>query len=173
MSNLNPLPKNLTRLKEVHLDMDGLFADFVQGVKTLTGKHPDQLEEDEMWKAIDGCPYFFEDLPLMKGSDRLWDVVKHSPVVKFLTGAPSTKRFHAQKRICIARHFGTAYEVNVVPSEDKPKFSGKGKLLIDDSKDNITAWVAAGGIGIHHDGDYQKTIMKFLTAVQELTEPDN
>jgi len=169
----SPLPENQYGFHEAHLDLDGLFADFEAGVVRLTGKTPDQLDPDEMWKAIDADPYFFEDLPIMKGSEELWELVKHTNNLKFLTGATSTQRFRTQKRIWVARRYGSKYEVNVVPSETKSTFAGPGKVLIDDNLDNIDAWIAAGGIGIHHQGDYKQTAEKFLATVKELTKPYN
>ena len=37
-----------------------------------------------------------------------------------------------------------------VPAPEKAKFAGKNHILIDDLEKNITAWEAAGGIGILH-----------------------
>jgi hypothetical protein len=34
--------------------------------------------------------------------------------------------------------------------EDKPNYSKRNSILIDDRQDTIDAWNAGGGIGIHH-----------------------
>lgn len=159
--------------KELHLDLDGLYADFVGGVRRLTGKHPDAMKTEDMWAKIDADPYFFEQLQLLPGSEKLWAAIRDLPVPKkFLTGKLQTERFNSQKRIWVGKTFGNAFEVNIVPSEEKQKFSREGMVLIDDDAENIARWNAKGGHGIQHTGSYSDTIEKLFDYVKGLSEKE-
>lgn len=156
-----------SRILEVQLDLDGLFADFEGGVKAITGKTPKQLgDKRRMWSAVHSNKLFFLELEVLEGSMDLWAAVKSilpDDKIKFLTGAPSSAVFREQKKQWVAKVFGPQYEVNVVPRRDKQLWSGPYKVLIDDTDGNIHDWVAKGGHGILHEGvDYAATIKAFL-----------
>jgi hypothetical protein len=40
--------------------------------------------------------------------------------------------------------------MKMASARNKPNYSKRNSILIDDRKDTIDAWNAAGGIGIHH-----------------------
>lgn len=54
----------------------------------------------------------------------------------------------------------------IVRSRDKELIAGPDRILVDDRIENIKAWEQAGGIGVHHDGDFNKTLQK-LDAVMK------
>lgn len=142
---------------EVYLDLDGVFADFEGRVRRLSGKHPDQLPPARMWKLINSDPRFFADLELIEGCMALWEATRDLEPI-FLTGAPSSRVFQEQKREWVARVFGPEYTVHVVPRRRKRDFAAPHRILIDDTPDNIAAWVEAGGQGILHRHDHASTI---------------
>lgn len=163
----------MTKILELHLDLDGLFADFEGGVKAITGKTPSQLgDKRRMWAAVHSKKTFFLDLEVLEGSMELWAAIKSvlpDEKIKFLTGAPSSAAFREQKKLWVAKVFGTQYEVNVVPRRDKQLYSGPYKVLIDDTKGNIHDWVVKGGHGIYHKGvDFATTIAEFHQYEQAL-----
>ena len=142
---------------QVFLDLDGVFADFDARVKRLTGKHPDHLDRNHLWKAINRDKRFFAELELIEGCMQLWEATRDLEPV-FLTGAPSSRVFQEQKREWVARIFGPEFTVHVVPKRLKQDYSGPGKILIDDTPDNIAQWEARGGHGILHAGDHASTV---------------
>jgi len=148
---------------QVFLDLDGVFADFDARVKRLTGKHPSQLDRNHLWKAINRDKRFFAELELIEGCMQLWEATRDLEPV-FLTGAPTSKVFQEQTREWVARLFGPAFTVHVVPKRLKQEYSGPGKVLIDDTPSNIEQWEARGGHGILHTGDHASTVR----ALQEL-----
>lgn len=156
----------MTKILEVHLDLDGLFADFDGGVKAITGKTPKQLgDKRRMWSAIHSNKFFFIGLEVLDGSMDLWKAIKDllpDDRIKFLTGAPSSRAFQEQKREWVAKTFGPQYEVNVVARRDKQLWSGPHKVLIDDTEGNIHDWFVKGGHGILHDTSYDVTIKAFI-----------
>jgi hypothetical protein len=142
---------------QVFLDLDGVFADFDARVKHLTGKHPSQLDRNHLWKAVNADKRFFAELELIDGCLDLWERAKDLEPI-FLTGAPSNKVFHHQKREWVARIFGPEFTVHVVPKKLKQEYSGPHKVLIDDTPINIEQWIARGGHGILHTGDHASTV---------------
>lgn len=132
---------------KLYLDLDGVFADFDGRVKLLTGKNPHELGKD-LWKIISRDKEFFASLELMKDAEYLWEYCKqYNPT--FLTGAPSSQRMRDQKQEWTADKFGV-YDTIVLPKRDKLLYSGWKKVLVDDTQENIHAWVQKGGVGIHH-----------------------
>lgn len=142
---------------QVFLDLDGVFADFSARVMRLTGRHPDRLDRARLWRAVNRDKRFFAELELIDGCLQLWEVTRDLEPV-FLTGAPSSRIFQEQKREWVARMFGPQFTVHVVPKKMKQHFSGPGKILIDDTPENIAQWIARGGIGILHEGDHAATV---------------
>lgn len=161
-----------TKIEEIHLDLDGLFAGFDQRVKHLCGKLPRELPKNRMWSIVHSDKEFFLNLEVINGSMDLWAAIKEifeDRQIKFLTGAPSSKSFREQKKEWVLKTFGPQYEVNVVPRRDKQLWSRPLRVLIDDTDGNIHDWVVKGGHGIHHDGDFTRTI----TALREYHEALN
>ena len=46
----------------------------------------------------------------------------------------------------------------ICPSKDKGFLAGEGRILIDDREQNIKDWENAGGVGIHHKGNFDETL---------------
>lgn len=153
-------------IEELHLDLDGLFADFDLRVTELSGgRHPKHLEKKHLWATIHRDKQFFANLKLIPGSERLWAAIKDllpDHKIKFLTGAPASVASQQQKREWVAKKFGPQYETNVVKRRDKQLWSKPYRVLIDDTEGNLHDWVVKGGHGIHHDGDFDKTIKALL-----------
>jgi 5'(3')-deoxyribonucleotidase len=155
---------------QVFLDLDGVFADFDARVKRLSGKHPGQLDRSRLWKMINADKRFFAELELIEGCMLLWEATKDLEPI-FLTGAPTSKVFQEQKREWVVRIFGPEFTVHVVPKKLKQEFSGPGKVLIDDTPENIEQWNARGGHGILHTGDHASTV-KALRELMDLYEAE-
>jgi len=147
---------------KLFVDMDGVVADFVAGIKKIMPDYDDSRYDKEskyrsqMWKAVkeysEEGGTLWEDLPLMSDGQKLWDFLEaHDPEILSATGNPAYGS-REQKKNWIAEHFGSDIVVNLVrKSEEKAEYAKDNYILIDDRLDkSIKPWVAAGGIGIHH-----------------------
>jgi hypothetical protein len=84
--------------------------------------------------------------------ETLWNGIKaYNPII--LSATSSTKA-RAEKTAQIKQNLRptpTAKFVNT--GGEKAQFAKGGNILIDDSQSNITAWEAAGGVGVLHVND--------------------
>ena len=156
---------------QIHLDLDGVFADFNGMFKQLTGQHPtDFLAENKssrFWAIINAKQDFFHSLDMIDGSLVLWEACKEFTPV-FLTGAPSSERARTDKVLWVQEKFGHEWQTIVLPKKEKQLYSGPRKILIDDTKINIDQWVEKGGIGVFHQGDFDETIQGLKSAISIL-----
>ena len=152
---------------QIYLDLDGLFADFDGGFKKITGSYPKEVAKKELWKQIYRADHFFYNLPLIPESKKLWDVVEPTDPI-FLTGLPSSIEGRDDKVRWVHKHYGSKYEVIVVPKKDKRHYAKPNHILIDDRQDNINEWKADGGIGIFHEVDnFHNTISELKKILKE------
>lgn len=140
----------------IAIDLDGVVADFSLGVIELTGKHPEDLSTDEMWKAINRhtkhVEPFFENLPVSNdGFDLIRYVDKHFKDYFFLSATGPNKKVAQQKKNWVAKVFSpTLSIVTVERSIDKAKYATPNTILIDDRANSTVPWKDAGGIAILH-----------------------
>jgi len=138
------------------VDLDGVLADFDRGVQALfSGKLPSELFAPVMWQRLATTPSFYEHLGWMPDGHELWDFAKpFSPII--LTGLPLGNWAEPQKRAWCSRELGTDVEVLTCLSREKHKHAVAKirphtiPVLVDDRIKLKDAWVAAGGIFIHH-----------------------
>jgi hypothetical protein len=72
------------------VDLDGVLADFDEGVKQVTGRTPEQQSPQEMWRKLGAVakPGFFANLRwTQQCGEELWNAVKRSSP-SILTGLP-------------------------------------------------------------------------------------
>ena len=50
-------------------------------------------------------------------------------------------------------------------ARDKHLLARPNCILVDDREKNVKEWVAAGGIGIHHKGDFAETLRQVKEAI--------
>lgn len=152
---------------QIYLDLDGVFADFEGGFKTLTGKHPREVAKSTLWSTIHRADRFFYNIPVIKESKALWNFVKPTHPI-FLTGLPSTKQGKEDKIAWVHKHKGEEFEVIVVPKKEKRNYAAPNHILIDDTHANINEWKADGGIGIFHvENRYDDTLNELKRILKE------
>lgn len=137
----------------VHLDLDGVLADFGRGLVEATGKAPDAFSVDEMWARVAAIPEFFLGLETTTAAHELLAVARSLGEVRILTAIPRRTTYPAaaeEKRRWVARHFGDLPVVVVQYASQKADHARPGDILIDDAAENIRRWVKAGGTGIVH-----------------------
>lgn len=147
---------------KLFLDLDGVLADFDRGVEAVTGRHPEALSKREMWRALARAPDFFDTLEMMHDAHILWAFCSpHRPTI--LTGLPLGSWAPEQKRRWVARVLGPGVPVITCMSRDKHRWSGPGRVLVDDRQGTRLSWENAGGTFILH-----RTAAASIAALEEL-----
>ena len=140
---------------QIYCDMDGVIADFENGIKDMIGGKFSDARWDEL-------PYdFFLQLEPMKDAKQLWGFIgKYDPFI--LTAIPRSGRGPISARAAedktrfMKRWFGvSADKMYPVQRVNKANFAMDGRdnrpnLLIDDHIKNIQAFRKARGIGVRH-----------------------
>jgi hypothetical protein len=142
-----------TRL--IHLDLDGVLADFRKGFVAKTGLVPEECSTDEMWSRIAAVQKFFLQLDVTADGLRLFAFAQMLGEVRILTATPRRTTHptaEVEKRQWAAIHFGDVPVTVVQYARQKADQARPGDILIDDSPENIRRWNAAGGLGIVHTG---------------------
>ena len=147
---------------QIYVDMDGVIADFVGGIKKGLVPdydehkyHTDPKYRDAMWDTVaeysEGGGKMWLELPVMADAMELWNFLKpHKPQILSATGR-KTYGAAAQKKEWIKTHISPSVKVNLVQAARmKAQYAKKGDILIDDQPKAINPWKAAGGVGILH-----------------------
>lgn len=148
------------------LDIDGVLADFVQGVARLFGVSYQSLlnqeswaiykalgaSEDEMWNRIEAAgPTFWE---MLEPYPWLVDLVRAVEErfgfqnVYLLTSPGPSVHAPSGKVKWVRTHLPSELHTRVIISMHKTLIARNGYLLIDDNDANCDAWRNAGGLSI-------------------------
>jgi hypothetical protein len=157
--------------------MDGLVADFNRHATAHNLFQPDgELVNDgqdltyEWWlsmPAFDGARKFYDDVLILAEENGVSEV-------NFLTGAKKNAGSYSGKvdwiqKFVSERGNGILQEFMTCPKYKKWLMAGPRRILIDDNKKVVDRWIAAGGIGILHEGDYGETLSKLRDVLAVLT----
>lgn len=128
----------------LYCDLDGVLANFEDGVVKCIGKKPDDLTSGFMWATLRKTPGFYENLEWREEGRQLWDAIKKfNPII--LTGCPRGGWAEQQKRNWCARELGPDVRVITCDTKDKPKYCVEGSILIDDRDKVRREWTKKGG----------------------------
>lgn len=153
----------------VYLDMDGVLADFNNGILKYGTTHnwdklkvPKEEWSEEDWaherkvQEVMAMQNFFGGLPLMLDAKDLHSYFEgHKPVI--LTARPNNSKsatmVEYEKRRWIEHYFGKEQAKRFICClgiEKQDHCRGKEDILIDDSERNISQWRNRSGVGIFH-----------------------
>jgi 5'(3')-deoxyribonucleotidase len=149
---------------EVYLDMDGVLADFFTEYAKLAGIESGNYRDippaktDPTLQKMVGTD-FFARLPKLRNADQLVAMVVKLYGQYHICSSPlrgDYENSEAQKKVWIQKHLNPQ-PTDIVITPNKAKWAkqadGTPNILIDDRGSNISAWEAAGGIGIKYQAD--------------------
>ena len=152
-------------------DLDGVLADFEQGIVNTCNKTSDQLNPSLMWRLIRKSDQFFENLPWTRRGRELWNAIQqYHPII--LTGVPDgNASFVAQKKNWCKRELGEHVQVITCLSRHKHKYCLPYSILIDDRIMHHKPWNEKGGKFILYDEDYVDSIVERIDRHMESDLP--
>jgi len=156
-------------MMKIYLDMDGVLADFFGGLeKHFNVKHWKQIPKtEESIMGLKGTDFFNQLEPYpstmelvnfvqtLVGDDK-WGI-NSSP----LRGDRDNSAYW--KRVWLTRHFIMPDVSNLIFTGRKEqfatdKFDGTPNVLIDDKPDNVSRWIAKGGVGIRYQANQDSLV---------------
>jgi hypothetical protein len=146
--------------RQIHLDLDGVLADFRKGFLAKTGLIPEECSTDEMWARVASIQNFFLQLDVTADGWRLFEFAQTLGEVHILTAIPRRTTYPTaedEKRQWAAIYFCDVPVTVVQYARQKADQARPGDILIDDSPENVRRWNAAGGLGIVHT-DFDNTV---------------
>lgn len=166
-----PANNNQRDAVQVHIfiDLDGVLADFV-GHARAHGKFT--ADGRTKWSELDY--QWWSTMPAYPGAKEFYDAAVKLGGVRFLSAPiPAEECFSGKARwvqdFVPERGRFILRDLILCAGADKGYLAAANRILIDDRRDNISDWVAAGGIGIHHNGDFKVTLQKLQDAVRMLS----
>jgi 5'(3')-deoxyribonucleotidase len=156
----------MTTAEIIFLDIDGVLADFdshaeAHNVRRENGKFDYSKLDFKWWSTI----------PVFDGALRFYEECKDIAEVKFLTGPMLSVDCFQGKAHWIAHKFlpqrgkFALSDLMIMNSKKKQLLATPNRILIDDTKANVDKWREAGGIAIHHTGDYAKTLAELKSII--------
>lgn len=154
------LMKGINSKHIIFCDLDGVLADFEQGVINKFNKNVDEIKPGLLWGVINKSNTFFDTLPWMPKGRELWsNIQKYNPII--LTGVPSGSKTGAEQKIrWCKRELGPDIQVITCATKEKPIYCIKNSILIDDRTDNLNAWNKKGGKFLLYDEEHLDAIVE-------------
>ena len=139
----------------IYSDMDGVLTDFDGRFKEFSkGITPRDYENKfglkKFWNLVDeiGGIDFWADMDWMSDGKTYWNYIsKYDPII--LTAPSMNPVSRLGKRKWRDSNL-PGVKMKMASARNKPNYSKRNSILIDDRQDTIDAWNAGGGIGIHH-----------------------
>jgi len=150
---------NQTQGIAIFLDMDGVISDFDSHYKNSGFVKTDGTPDYK--RMNDVC--YYADMPVYKGAREFYDALQNIAPVRILTAPITHSECFAGKaewlmKFLPERKNGVLKDIIIMASQDKHLVAAAGRILIDDRKSNVDAWRKAGGIAIHHTGDFEASM---------------
>lgn len=170
---------------EVYVDMDGVLADFfteyakLAGIETGNYRDIPPAKTDPTLNKMVGTD-FFARLPKFPTADKLLEIVVQAADSYNICSSPLRGDHEGSahyKKVWINKHLNIPPK-NIFIVSNKAKYAknsnGMPNVLIDDRGSNISAWEAAGGIGIKYqaDEDSLKKIIEGLKRARRVGKGD-
>lgn len=155
----------------IFLDLDGVLTDFdthakAQGKLDAKGGLKYDALDFEWWSTM----------PQFDGTRAFYDACCKEAPTRFLTAPMLSEGCFGGKASWIRGFIPEKWrfpllDLIICPSSDKHFLARPTHILVDDRIKNIQEWEAAGGIGIHHTGDYADTLRRIREAMSREPAP--
>ena len=137
----------------IYCDMDGVLTNFDKQFKELSGgiapkDYEDKYGKDAFWSLIsEGGVGYWVGMPWMPNGKQLWEYIsKYNPII---LSAPSRENeSRLGKRLWVRNNLKPKPKLILASAANKPNYSTRNKILIDDRPDTIDNWNTKGGTGI-------------------------
>lgn len=164
--------------EKLFFDMDGVFADFIDGVERLHAREEGSLKRSQTYDLHEalGVSYglFSHSLRHASSTEKFWLNLRPLPWAMELAAEffprglqhnsyiltspwPADYPCYAQKVEWCMLHLGIGSD-RVIPFPHKHLLSAPGRTLIDDHPRHVTEWRKAGGTAVQvpcqHNGDW-------------------
>lgn len=159
----------------IYLDMDGVIADFEQGVRNLMGREPVQRGESyesvtRFWQEANKIPHFYDRIPPMRDAENLVRELEKRAEITVLTGVPRPEGHFVTAPEDKSRWFkremqSDAQVITCFRTQKKNYVTGKDAVLIDDNARSVQEWKEQGGSAILYTG-FQDAIRQ-LDAIEK------
>jgi len=151
----------------IFLDIDGVLADFE---KHLHEKGKANEKGQPKWDELDH--EWWTGIPVIPGAKKFHSELKQMGPVKFLSApVPIVDSFSGKAEWLSHTFFKmpqgrfALLDLILCAGKDKKYLAGPNRILVDDRQKNIDEWVEAGGIGVHHKGDFNETLTAVKVAI--------
>jgi 5'(3')-deoxyribonucleotidase len=145
-------------MKKIYLDMDGVLCNFerryFERYNELPGSMRDRKDFSVHWDDFVQTKQF-ETLDWWPEADVLLNFIKSLENVEVeILSSSGGKKYHdevTEQKVRWLCEKGLPFKANIVAGrKTKAEYATPDTILIDDTYDVIQAFIAAGGIGIHH-----------------------
>lgn len=177
----------MKKIHTIHLDIDGVIADFDGYIKKVTGKTCDELNAgcsmqahtnddrtDPVFKVMkehinnNELFYQLDPIDIEKWIEVVSVVRERGFRVELLSAAPSEgllAKSREQKIRWVEKQNLEVDGVIILPSASlKKRYARSDSILIDDYEKNVKGYVNAGGLAIHHKSfEESKSRLEFYT----------
>lgn len=135
-----PLTERIVRRArpKVYFDLDNTLSDYDGQLARMGMKPKDTIDSVDFWATADVLP----------GAKELFEFAMKHFDVEVLTASPKTIEAHTGKKLWVAKNLGSIPEHITRSGKEKTAFASPNAILIDDKKENVAAFVKAGGLGI-------------------------
>lgn len=148
-------------MRRIYFDLDGVLANFVADALTYHGKtipagdvrwnfwEQVGLSASEFWEPLK-VPKFWAELSVLQDGMVLWHGVCriYNPDRVAFLSSPGCEGSADGKRAWVKQHFPQGWHRRLSLLEDKSHQAGPGRLLIDDSDENVEVFRKHGGSAI-------------------------
>jgi HAD superfamily hydrolase (TIGR01509 family) len=153
--------EDIRKAYNVYVDMDGVLTDFERRFEQFAGVTPDEFTaqktiefgkakaDEQFWDLVDKQigVRFWAGMPWMPEGEKLYKYIKKTkPTI--LTSPSRDESSRIGKGVWVKRNMSGVPVKFGYKASGKAKYATPNSILIDDREDNISAWKAAGGIGI-------------------------
>lgn len=150
---------------EFFSDLDGVLTNFDKHAK-------DQKKYDDkdklVWEALDYD--WWRTMPAYDGAKDFYKELRGRGRTRMLTAPILNAGCFRGKADWVKDFRGSRFgllDLVICRAEDKNLLARPNHILVDDRQKNIDQWVAAGGIGILHTGDYADTLKRVDEAMED------